>query len=682
MQRAALLLLLPSVTLAGCPGAPLACSGKGVCNGLNCACFSGYLGGACEKRSCPVGSAWADIAKGTDNGHNLAECSGVGHCDRSSGTCSCAANYAGLACERLVCPAMCSMHGKCVSLFDFNKYKNDAFDYTAKRWDAHKVTGCVCDDGWGGNDCAMRVCPHGDDPLTTSQVNEEQTFQCEDDLDDTVVRSFHLKWRGAYSPIIYSSDSRVTLMNKLRTMRSVYGSDPRNAYSGISASFSNATYDRVCGPGAQTVTLTFTQDFGDLPPMYIKPNAGNSPTFTGVTLGYLTESVKGTREDKECGGRGLCNIETGVCFCTAGFASGDGSLVSTVGLRGDCSFNSFTVAACGGEIQCSGHGVCSSSPQYLCTCSIGWRGTDCSERTCPDGPSWFGLATADDVAHTTAECSDNGICERTSGACVCRVGFTGEACERLDCPNDGAKSCSGHGDCKSMRQLAQAHPVFSTYTYGNDLFNLDNTWDADSVQGCHCGVGYTGYDCSLRTCPAGKDPTQYPVGVDEVQLLMCERPDVYNTAGWGVVLEFRRERTALIPVTATAAELKAALEALPTVIAGGITIAYSEGHTAFCGCANCTSPTSNIVSVTFTRDGGDLPLIQEVASLHTGWDMKVNATKMTAGTKPVVECSNKGTCDSSSGVCTCYVGWGSSNGMGGVGTLADCGYRIPLLTTA
>ena len=39
-------------------------------------------------------------------------------------------------------------------------------------------------------------------------------------------------------------------------------------------------------------------------------------------------------------------------------------------------------------------------------------------------------------------------------------------------------------------------------------------------------------------------------------------------------------------------------------------------------------------------------------------------------------CSNRGTCDFSSGICDCYKGFHSSNGMGGNGTIGDCGYHF------
>merc|ERR1711990_1147549 len=36
---------------------------------------------------------------------------------------------------------------------------------TYNLWDAHKVAGCICDDGFFGHDCSLRSCPGGHDPL-------------------------------------------------------------------------------------------------------------------------------------------------------------------------------------------------------------------------------------------------------------------------------------------------------------------------------------------------------------------------------------------------------------------------------------------------------------------------------------------------------------------------------------
>ena len=46
-------------------------------------------------------------------------------------------------------------------------------------------------------------------------------------------------------------------------------------------------------------------------------------------------------------------------------------------------------------------------------------------------------------------------------------------------------------------------------------------WDADSIQGCVCDLGYTGYDCSRRTCPYGYNPLVTQTKSPEVFTLVC-----------------------------------------------------------------------------------------------------------------------------------------------------------------
>jgi len=94
-------------------------------------------------------------------------------------------------------------------------------------------------------------------------------------------------------------------------------------------------------------------------------------------------------------------------------------------------------------------------------------------------------------AHWYMECSNKGTCNRQSGTCECYDGYEGVSCQRAACPN----SCSGHGVCKTIAQLAHA-----------DNYNIYKLWDKDSTMGCECDSGYYGPDCSQRTCKVGVDP--------------------------------------------------------------------------------------------------------------------------------------------------------------------------------
>jgi len=186
---------------------------------------------------------------------------------------------------------------------------------------------------------------------------------------------------------------------------------------------------------------------------------------------------------------------------------------------------------------CSNQGMC--GPNSQCECYRNYMGSDCSERVCfyahafidtplgdlnADGkismsvtyeeqtldynlegyPIAYGSARNIDKnqeserwdeAHFYRECSNKGICNRKTGQCDCFPGYEGEGCQRTTCPGTSAGiTCSGHGLC-----LSAYHDLGDWYTL----------WDKEKTMKCQCDAGYTGPDCSLRTCPQGPDPVKH-----------------------------------------------------------------------------------------------------------------------------------------------------------------------------
>lgn len=340
---------------------------------------------------------------------------------------------------------------------------------------------------------------------------------------------------------------------------------------------------------------------------------------------------------------------------------------------GDCGYRkSGTTSSCPGEPACLGRGICSGAPEYRCECESGRSGPDCALIDCPLGNSWYSFPTGDNKAHGLAECSDMGLCDRSSGQCQCAEGFVGSACQYMTCPLD----CGDNGECASMSTLAQKNKVngvLTPFTYGSDP-NDPQTWDAHQIFGCVCAEGYEGHDCSQRTCPHGDDPhTQHQR--NEVQQLNCSDSD--DTGSFELTF---RDYTATVQVTSTAVDLESILEALPTI--ERVSVSYSDpsiyvGATGLAADALqvCRS-VGQIIDIEFLAPTGDVPELI-VTNTHSDVDGILSMTTQMTGTKEYVECSGRGLCDKSTGLCECFHGYGSSDGQGGVGTRDDCGYKVP-----
>ncbi|CAK5196381.1 unnamed protein product [Aphanomyces euteiches] len=438
----------------------------------------------------------------------------------------------------------------------------------------------------------------------------------------------------------------------------------------------------ACAMPPNIIRLNFTQEFGNLPTVTAQGNNVQVQVYSSGAVEPTTSvaSIDGTKESQECSGRGSCAFSTGGhCRCYTGYQASDGrGNPATFGMRrDDCGSTSTTIASCPGDIPCSGHGTCGSS--FKCTCAVGWRNGDCSERTCPFGLSWFSYPSNDNVAHRDlAECSNAGLCDRVTGLCQCSSPFTGPACAWMGC-GGSPTPCSGHGQCLNLRELAplvKINGVQAGFTFGDDP-NNPLTWEAEKIHSCLCDFPFFGHDCSLVKCPRGDDPNTY-LDVPEVQHLHC------TASGGSFTVTFREKTTPSIPYNANLQTLKQALE----TIIQRVNLAFSSSNTMVC------SPQGVVTTITFVYDLGALPCLQADNSplidavngngaLGSG-NLVVNCQGATllqtyvsvVGTRENAVCSNHGDCDTNTGTCKCDPFFASSDGLGGPGLRGDCGYRV------
>jgi hypothetical protein len=64
-----------------------------------------------------------------------------------------------------LCPNDCNNRGFCSTMRGLSVYRGLGIEYT--NWDGLSTNLCDCDYGYTGHDCALTMCPKGDDPMTS-----------------------------------------------------------------------------------------------------------------------------------------------------------------------------------------------------------------------------------------------------------------------------------------------------------------------------------------------------------------------------------------------------------------------------------------------------------------------------------------------------------------------------------
>lgn len=256
----------------------------------------------------------------------------------------------------------------------------------AHTWDAKRIHGCLCDEGYSSFDCSRRLCPYGDDPGTYDDDVEVQLFRCVADEgnftisfrdEESIVLSYNAIAEDVRKALIdlstiqssnlrvyFTLDYSISVLNE--SLSQSTASLPVNAiYSDKNGTIANPIYQStqqsrmssVCNASSDTqlVIIKFKGLHGKLPKLrsdtsnlflsstgengYINHYAHGETAYATTADSnqtYPFTSVTGTTENALCNNRGLCDYDTGICSCFTGWSSSDGA--GQAGSVGDCGY--------------------------------------------------------------------------------------------------------------------------------------------------------------------------------------------------------------------------------------------------------------------------------------------------------------------------------------------------------
>jgi len=311
--------------------------------------------------------AWVDNPTRSGGKHSYTECASKGTCDRISGECECFPGYEGKACARQSCPGDCSGHGTCEYMKDlafgivYNEYydgssnalsglgvggKTFAQDYS---WDTNRARACVCDAGYQGLDCSQRMCPYGNDVMDVipgfdensllgmpgygNEVAQVQTVTLYDaDLNNdnfdgkTFAMQFTSKLNETFvtGPIMWDTNDSVLASYIEGSLKKL----PNKIIDDV-----DVTVDSNVDANGVIIDVTFTGSSVQgkqhkLEIIVDKCEEGCTPRITGLTnirtfsdttLSTVEISTVGSHNSFECGRRGKCDRQSGLCQCYTGF---------------------------------------------------------------------------------------------------------------------------------------------------------------------------------------------------------------------------------------------------------------------------------------------------------------------------------------------------------------------------
>lgn len=371
------------------------------------------------------------------------------------------------------CPNGCSGHGTCTTVADLasggvftfvdsrntaNYYDGVLKPFQYNIWDAQKNTKCVCDAGYSGADCSLRLCPRGDDPLTVTNPvcgnkpcqNEVQGFTIAGGTtnDKKQYRIRFYDYEGVFyftAPFAIGTtyDSSNSGVNAANTaVNAANALAVKNAMEAIPMGVTgNVTVTCKFDPTSThnvRCTVTFKTLPGNVPEFVVEPVTGapviaqpSQPVhvFTGVVASGAGVTITTQLFPDNADGFRLSQFTGTSASATVSAAADLKSLVDT-GIQGS-SYGPSAFVYKHGTTSVS-IAVDGTGPYTIVVVmpskSLGGN----PMRFSIAGTAYVSTLDTFDGNKEASVCSNRGLCDYSAGLCKCFAGYTGFTCETPD----------------------------------------------------------------------------------------------------------------------------------------------------------------------------------------------------------------------------------------------------------
>jgi hypothetical protein len=402
------------------------CKGHGLCRDGTCVCDEGYEGANCGDLSCPVG-----IAQGNAT---ASECSSQGACDFSRGRCECFTGFAesetGIHnCEGLACPGLMQI-GEYTELtpedLGLDPVAGDgdvAFHHCSSNGVCNFTTAvCTCPFFWVGPGCEEMRCPNN---CTAHGVcNQNRTCSCEAGYtlrDCSGLACPHNEWPGPsdYVPFDAGAEYPAAFLLSLAERNAKHLNASAAALALLGAK--EAEVAVIAESIANEVDLSIKRHLEGQRDGLVAERAVLEDAYEKRLREEVFVVGNNSLPRPACSFHGVCDYSTGGCGCDNDTFVREPTPLRTAHdayIGDDCSLRQ-----CPDCATVAPNSLCNSTTG-ACDCNLGFEGPTCDLNSCPGSGKLY---------DNTNPCNKRGTCDYTSGVCTCFTGFTGVECEHTQC---------------------------------------------------------------------------------------------------------------------------------------------------------------------------------------------------------------------------------------------------------